>query len=115
MTCPTCGSEETIPLTLTTFDDLAGAARCCEECQTVYLVVNDAFLPKPLRERQLFGWRAVRAVLGEAVDAIASHPVVKDRLTRPGAEADIFRRDVQEIIETAVAAVAPILKETDEK
>ncbi len=115
MPCPTCGSESTVPLTLTTFEDLAGAARCCEECQTVYLVVNDAFLPKPLRERQLFGWRAVRAVLGEAVDAIAHHPAVRDHLTRPCVEADVFRRDVQEIIETAVAAVAPILKETDEK
>jgi len=115
MPCPTCGSEDTVPLTLKTIDDLAGAARVCEECQTVYLIVNEAFLPRPLRERQVFGWRAVRAVLGEAADAIARHPAVREHLARPGAESDIFRRDALELIETAVAAVAPILKATDKK
>ncbi len=110
MPCPTCGSEDTIPLTLKSFDNFAGAARVCEDCQAVYLVANDAFLPKPLRNRQVFGWAAVRAVLGEAVDAITRHPVVRDHLARPGAESDIFRRDALELIETAVAALVPILR-----
>ena len=114
MPCPTCGSEDTVPLTLTRFADLAGAARVCEECQCVYLVVNDASLPSVLCERQVFGWRAVRAVLGEAVDAIADHPAVRERLARPDVEADVFRRDALEALEHAVAALAPILKGADE-
>ncbi len=52
----------------------------------VYLVANDASLPKPLRSRQVFGWAAVRAVLKESVAAICRHPVVRDHLARPGAE-----------------------------
>jgi len=115
MPCPTCGSEATIPLTLKTFDNLAGAARVCEDCQAVYLVANDALLPEPLRNRQVFGWAAVRAVLQESVAAICRHPVVRDHLAQPGAESDIFRRDALELVETAVVAVAPILKQIDER
>ena len=115
MPCPTCGSEDTVPLTLKSFDNLAGAARVCEDCEAVYLVANDASLPKPLRNRQVFGWAAVRAVLKESVAAITRHPVVRDHIARPGAEGDIFRRDALELIETAVAAVAPIIKQLDER
>ena len=114
MTCPTCGSEDTIPLTLTTFDDLAGAARCCEECQTVYLVVNDAFLPKPLRERQIAGWKAVRAVLDDALDTIADHPVTRRLFSDPYTEKDVWHRDALATLERAVAALAPVLKGSDE-
>ena len=114
MPCPTCGSEETIPLTLKKFDNFAGAARVCEDCQAVYLIANDAFLPKPLRNKQILDWAAVRAVLQESIAAICRHPVLRDHLAQPDVESDIFRRDAMELVETAVAAVAPILKQTDE-
>ncbi len=114
MPCPTCGSEDTIPLTLTTFDDLAGAARVCEECQAVYLVVNDALLPKALRDRQVRGWKAVRAVLDEAVDALMDHPVTRRLFADPYTDKDAWHRAAMETLESAVAAVAPILKGADE-
>ena len=61
----------------------------------VYLVANDAFLPKPLRSRQIFGWAAVRAVLKESVAAIARHPVVRDHIARPGAEGQVRMKAVE--------------------
>lgn len=114
MPCPTCGSEETIPLTLTTFDDLANAARCCEECQTVYLVVNEAFLPKTLRERQIVGWKAVRTVLDDALGTITDHPVTRRLFADPYTETDVWHRDALATLERAVATLAPVLKGADE-
>ncbi len=114
MTCPTCGCEDTIPLTLTKFDYFAGAARCCEECQAVYLVVNDASLPSALRDRQIEGWQTVRAVLDGALDEIADHPMTRKLLADPCVEKDTWHRDALATLERAVAAVAPILKGMDE-
>ena len=51
MPCPTCGTEDVTPLTLTEFDNLAGAAKVCEDCSTVFLVVDEARLPAALRDR----------------------------------------------------------------
>jgi len=114
MPCPTCGSEDTVPLTLKTVDDLAGSARVCEECQTVYLIVNDAFLPPALRDRQIRGWKAVRAVLDEAVDALTQHPVTRRMFSDPRTDDDAWRRAAAEALEHAIAVLAPILRGTDE-
>lgn len=110
MPCPTCGSEDTIPLTLKAFDNLAGAARCCEECQTVYLVVNDASLPSALRDRQIKSWQAVRAVLDDAVDALTQHPVTRRLFSDPHTDDDAWRRAAMETLEHAVAALAPVIR-----
>jgi len=110
MSCPTCGAGEVAPLTLTRFDDLAGAAKVCEECRTVFLVVDDARLPAALLERQVVGWRTVRAALRESVDALTEHPAARDHFARDDVETDVWRRDALEAIERAVAALVPTLR-----
>ena len=115
MPCPTCGAVDTTPLTLTDFDGLAGAARVCEECRTVFLVVDEARLPAALRapstrDRQIAGWKAVRAVLRETVDALADHPATRDFFSRGNVETDVWRRDALDVVERAVAALVPTLR-----
>ena len=116
MPCPTCGTEDVTPLTLTDFDGLAGAARVCEECRTVFLVVDEARLPAALRasstrDRQIAGWEAVRAVLRETVDARVDHPTTRKFFSREDVEADVWRRDALDVIERAVAALVPTLRD----
>ncbi len=114
MPCPTCGAEDTVPLTLTDFDGLAGAAKVCEECRTVFLIIDEARLPAALRDRQIAGWKAVRAVLRETVDALVDHPATREFLSREDIETDVWRRDALDVIERAVAALVPTLRDLAE-
>ncbi len=114
MPCPTCGAVDTAPLTLTDFDGLAGAARVCEECRTVFLIVDEARLPAALLDRQIAGWKAVRAVLREAVDALVDHPATHEFFSREDVETDVWRRDALDVIERAVAALVPTLRDLAE-
>jgi hypothetical protein len=41
MPCPTCGSEDTIPLPLTKFDNFVGTAHVCDSCLNVWSVMSD--------------------------------------------------------------------------
>ena len=63
MPCPTCGSDEVVPLVLRRFDGLAGAVRLCAECRDVLLIASEARLPDALADVQVRGWKAVRALL----------------------------------------------------
>jgi hypothetical protein len=97
------------PLTLTRFDDLAGAAKVCEECRTVFLVVDESRLPAPLLDDQVTGWRAVRAVLRESVDVLTEHPAARDHFARDDVETDVWLRDALGTLERAVATLVPTL------
>ncbi len=110
MPCPTCGSDEVVPLVLRRFDGLAGAVKLCAECREVFLVASEARLPDALADVQVRGWNAVRALLAEAVDAVADHPAVRGHLARSDVEADVFHRDALEAMEHAVAALAPMIR-----
>jgi hypothetical protein len=115
MPCPTCGAEDVVPLTLTQFNGLAGAAKLCEECRAVFLVVDEARLPAALRasstrDRQVAGWKAVRAVLRDTVDALVDHPATHAFFSREDVETDVWRSDALDVIERAVAAFVPILR-----
>ena len=115
MPCPTCGADDVTPLTLTEFDNLAGAAKVCEECRTVFLVVDEARLPVALRDpstgnRQIAGWKAVRAVLCETIDALVDHPVAREFFSRDDTETAVWRRDALDGMERAVAALVPTLR-----
>ncbi len=52
-----------------------------------------------------------RAVLKDTVDSLADHFAVREQLARQGVEAETWRRDALESLETAVTAVLPILRE----
>ncbi len=110
MPCPTCGTEDVTPLTLTEFDNLAGAAKVCEECRTVFLVVDEARLPAALLERQIAGWKAVRAVLCETLDTFIDHPVTRGFFSRSDSETAVWRCSALRAMERAVAALVPILR-----
>ena len=115
MPCPTCGTEDVTPLTLTEFDNLAGAAKVCEECRTVFLVVDEARLPVALRapptgNRQIAGWKAVRAVLCEVLDALVDHPVTREFFSRSDTETAVWRCSAHRAMERAVAALTPTLR-----
>ncbi len=110
MPCPTCGTEDVTPLTLTEFDDLAGAAKVCEECRTVFLIVDEARLPVALLDRQIAGWTAVRAVLYEVLDALVDHPVTREFLSRSDTETAVWRCSTLRAMERAVAALVPTLR-----
>ncbi len=111
MPCPTCGSDEVVLLVLRRFDDLAGAVKLCAECREVFLVASDTRLPDALADAQVRGWQTVRAILAEAVDAIADHPAVRGHLARPGTEPDVFRHDALAAVEAAVSAAVPVIGE----
>ncbi len=111
MPCPTCGSHEIVPLVLRRFDGLAGAVRLCAECREVFLVASEARLPDALTDVQVRGWKAVRALLAEAVEAITDHPAIREHLARPEVEADVFRRDALQAVEAAVSVAVPIICE----
>ncbi len=115
MPCPTCGADDVTPLTLTEFDNLAGAAKVCEECRTVFLVVDEARLPVALRDpstgnRQIAGWKTVRAVLCETIDALVDHPVTREFFSRDDTETAVWRRDALDAMERTVAALVPTLR-----
>ena len=115
MPCPTCGADDVTPLTLTEFDNLAGAAKVCEDCRTVFLVVDEARLPAALRDpsagdRQIAGWKAVRAVLCEVLDTLVDHPVTRGFFSRDDTETDVWRRDALDAMERAAAVLVPILR-----
>jgi hypothetical protein len=114
MPCPTCGADDVTPLTLTRFEGLAGAAKVCEECHAVFLVADEARLPGPLRRKQIAGWKAVRAVLGEAIDVLVDHPVTREFFSREDCETDVWRRDAEDAMEHAVTALVPILRQLAE-
>ncbi len=111
MPCPTCSSEDVVPLVLRRFDGLAGAVKLCAECREVFLVASEARLPDALADVQVRGWKAVRALLAEAVDTITDHPAVRNHLARPDVEADVFHRDALAAVEAAVSAAVPVIGE----
>ncbi len=115
MPCPVCACDATRPLAMREVNGFAGASHVCDECLAVWFVLSDAVISRVALAGATRGWQSVRAVLTEAVDAIVDHPAVREHLARPDVEFDIFRRDALELIETAVAAVAPILKQLDER
>ena len=77
----------------------------------MYLVASDARRPESVLNQQIGGWKAVRAVLKNTVDSLADHFAVREQLARQGVEAETWRRDALESLETAVTAVLPILRE----
>ncbi len=110
MPCPTCGTEDVTPLTLTEFDGLSGAAKVCEECRTVFLVVDEARLPVALLDRQIAGWTAVRAVLYGVLDDLVDHPVTREFFSRSDMETAVWRCAALVAMECAVATLVPILR-----
>ncbi len=110
MPCPVCACDATRPLAMREVNGFAGASHVCDECLAVWFVLSDAVISRVALAGAARGWQSVRAVLIEAVDAIADHPAVREHLTRPDAEADVFRRDTLESLEHAVAALAPVIR-----
>ncbi len=110
MPCPICGTEDVTPLTLTEFDNLAGAAKVCEDCRAVFLIVDEARLPAALRERQIEGWKAVRAVLYEVLDALIDHPVTREFFSRSDTETAVWRCSALRAMERAIAALVPTVR-----
>jgi hypothetical protein len=92
----------------------AGASHVCDTCLAVWFVVSDAVISRVALAGAARGWQSVRAVLTEAVDAIADHPAVREHLARADVEADVFRRDALEASEHAVAALAPVIRTLDQ-
>jgi hypothetical protein len=94
----------------------AGASHICDSCLSVWFVLSDAVISRVALAGAVRGWQAVRAFLTtEAVDAIADHPAVREYLASPDVETDVFRRDALEIIEHAVAALAPVIRTLDQE
>ena len=110
MPCPVCACDATRPLAMREVNGFAGASHVCDECLAVWFVLSDAVISRVALAGAARGWQSVRAVLMEAVDAIADHPAVREHLTRPDTEADVFRRDALESLEHAVAALAPVIR-----
>ncbi len=111
MPCPICGAEDVTPLTLKRFDGLVGAVKTCEECNAVFLVADEARLPASLLQKQIAGWKAVRAVIGDVVDALVDHPVTREFFARDDCEIDVWRRDAIDAMERAVSALVPTLRQ----
>ncbi len=111
MQCPRCGTDDVTPLTLRRFDGLTGAVKVCSECNAVFLVADEAQLPASICRKQIAGWKAVRAVFGEAIDALVDHPVTREFLSREDCETDVWRRDAIDTMERAVTALVPILRQ----
>jgi hypothetical protein len=93
----------------------AGASHICDECLSVWFVLSDAVISRVALAGAARGWQSVRAVLTKAVDTIVDHPAVCQHLANPDVEADVFRRDALEIIERAVAALAPAIRALDQE
>jgi len=115
MPCPVCACDRTRPLAMREVNGFAGASHICDSCLSVWFVLSDAVISRIALAGAARGWQSVRAVLTEAVDAIADHPAVRDHLARPDVETDVFRRDTLEIIEYAVAALAPVIRTLDQE
>ena len=115
MPCPVCSCDRTRPLSMREVNGFAGASHICDSCLAVWFVLSDAVISRVALAGATRGWESVRAVLMEAVDAIADHPAIRDHLARPEVESDVFRRDALEIIEHAVAALAPVIRTLDQE
>ena len=113
MPCPVCACDRTRPLSMRAVNGFAGASHICDSCLSVWFVLSDAVISRVALAGAARGWQSVRAVLTEAVDAIADHPAVREHLARPDVEANVFGRDTLEIIEHAVAALAPVIRMLD--
>ncbi|MFH1021795.1 MAG: hypothetical protein V1809_00225 [Planctomycetota bacterium] len=113
MPCPTCGSKDVIPLTLRSFDHLCGAAKLCEACNTVFLVADEAALPKPLRKKQKADWEGIQKAVYDALDEIRFHPVINDFLDRDGVDSQTWYRDSGEILERLVTGLIPAIRALD--
>ncbi len=110
MPCPQCGADAAHPLAVREVNGFAGASHVCDECLAVWFVLTDAVISRVALAGAARGWQSVRAVLSEAIDAIADHPAVREHLARPDVETNVFRRDALEIAEHAVAALAPVIR-----
>jgi len=111
MPCPVCSCDATRPLAIRDVNGFAGASHICDSCLSVWFVLSDAVISRVDLAKAARGWESVRAVLIEAVDAIADHPSVREHLARPKVESDVFRRDALESLEHAVAALVPTLQQ----
>ena len=111
MLCPVCSCDRTRPLAMRAVNGFAGASHICDSCLSVWFVLSDAVISRVALAGAARGWQSVRAALTEAVEAIIDHPSVREHLARPDVETDVFRRDALEIIEHAVAALAPAIRQ----
>ena len=115
MPCPVGACDATRPLAMREVTGFAGASHICDSCLSVWFVLSDAVISRVALAGAARGWQSVRAVLTEAVDAIADHPAIREHLARPDVETDVFRRDALEIVEHAVAALAPVIRTLDQE
>ena len=84
MPCPVCACDATRPLAMREVNGFAGASYICDSCLSVWFVLSDAVISRVALAGAARGWQSVRAVLTEAVDAIADHPAVREHLASPG-------------------------------
>ena len=110
MNCPNCGSDKITPLTLRQFDNLHGAAKVCESCQTVFLIVQDASVPVPLCKEAIVLWEHIQTAIYEALDQIRCHPVINDFLYQDGVDSEVWYRDAGEVLERLVPQLVPNLR-----
>lgn len=109
MSCPECGAQEVVPLTLERFQDLRGAAKLCPECRCVFLIAHEAVAPEEAQQ-QITDWILRRQLIQDAVDRLMLHPGLRSHWGKPQAEPRVWRRDAVDTVERLIAALVPLLR-----